>query len=108
MAAPQPTIPGYVSTTYDALILFEAGLSGHINQVRQRLHPKQQDYLIRSGGVFIYEEKAAGIKRWTDSVSSSPSCFLGNFLIYHELDKPFPSGARKRVKIQENQLGAIG
>ena len=53
--------------------------------------------LIRSGCVFIYEENASGIKRWTDGVTWSPSRILGNFLVYRELDKPFPPGEKKRA-----------
>lgn len=47
--------------------------------------------------MFIYEENASGIKRWTDGVTWSPSRILGNFLVYRELDKPFPPGEKKRA-----------
>jgi hypothetical protein len=94
----QPTYTGHVSTTNDALILFEACLSGHLNHVPRRPHDRERNSLIRSGCVFIYEENASGIKRWTDGVTWSPSRILGNFLVYRELDKPFPPGEKKRAK----------
>ncbi|KAK3612725.1 Global transcription regulator sge1, partial [Elasticomyces elasticus] len=49
------------------------------------------------GSIFIYEENASGIKRWTDGLAWSPSRILGNFLIYRELEKPLPPGAKKRA-----------
>jgi Gti1/Pac2 family transcription factor len=93
----QPTFQGHVATTNDALILFEACLSGHLNHVPRRPHDRERNQLIRSGSVFIYEENASGIKRWTDGVTWSPSRILGNFLVYRELDKPFPPGEKKRA-----------
>jgi Gti1/Pac2 family len=60
--------------------------------------PRERAQLIKSGCVFIYEENGSGIKRWTDGVPWSPSRILGNFLVYRELMKPFPSGEKKRVK----------
>ncbi|KAJ4260720.1 Global transcription regulator sge1 [Fusarium torreyae] len=93
----QPTLNGFVRTTLDALILFEACLSGRINHVPRRPHDRERTELIQSGNIFIYEEHASGIKRWTDSVTWSPSRILGNFLIYRELDKPFPPGEKKRA-----------
>ncbi|KAH0844220.1 hypothetical protein AYO21_06252 [Fonsecaea monophora] len=96
-AALQPTFQGHVATTQDALILFEACLQGHLSHVPRRPHDRERSNLIRSGCVFIYEENASGIKRWTDGVTWSPSRILGNFLVYRELDKPFPPGEKKRA-----------
>lgn len=96
-AALQPTFTGHVSTTNDALILFEACLTGQLSHVPRRPHDRERNMLIRSGCVFIYEENASGIKRWTDGVTWSPSRILGNFLVYRELDKPFPPGEKKRA-----------
>lgn len=53
--------------------------------------------------MFIYEENASGIKRWTDGVTWSPSRILGNFLVYRELDKPFPPGEKKRAMKKQNR-----
>ncbi|KAI5457907.1 Gti1/Pac2 family-domain-containing protein [Mariannaea sp. PMI_226] len=91
------TFEGHIASTIDALVLFEACLSGQLNHVPRRPHDRERQDLIKSGNVFIYEEHASGIKRWTDGVSWSPSRILGNFLIYRELEKPFPPGEKKRA-----------
>jgi len=93
----QPTWRGYVQDTKDALILFEAAIGGSLQRVVRRPHDRERTNLIKSGSVFIYEESASGIKRWTDGVPWSPSRILGNFLIYRELEKPFPPGEKKRA-----------
>jgi Gti1/Pac2 family transcription factor len=106
----QPTFTGHVATTNDALILFEACLSGQLSHVPRRPHDRERKSLIRSGCIFIYEENASGIKRWTDGVTWSPSRILGNFLVYRELDKPFPPGEKKRAmkKTSRQRLGRPG
>ncbi|KAI9782799.1 MAG: hypothetical protein M1816_001709 [Peltula sp. TS41687] len=97
VASLQPTYQGHVATTRDALILFEACLLGQRHHVPRRPHDRERAQLIQSGCVFIYEENASGIKRWTDGVPWSPSRILGNFLVYRELLKPFPPGEKKRA-----------
>lgn len=92
-----PTWTGHVTTTRDALVLFEACLNGTLHHVPRRPHDRERGSLIKSGSVFIYEENASGIKRWTDGVPWSPSRILGNFLVYRELTKPFPPGEKKRA-----------
>ena len=99
----QATWYGFVGDTREALILFEAVLQGILHRVTRRPHDRERPQLIRSGSVFIYEEGASGIKRWTDGVSWSPSRILGNFLIYRELEKPFPPGEKKRAKPKVKQ-----
>ncbi|KAL7894127.1 Gti1/Pac2 family domain-containing protein [Trichoderma sp. SZMC 28014] len=98
-----PTFNGHIATTMDAAILFEACLQGRIPHVPRRPHDRERQDLIASGNVFIYEEHASGIKRWTDGVSWSPSRILGNFLIYRELEKPFPPGEKKRALKKKKQ-----
>lgn len=93
----EPTYTGYVATTQDALILFEACLTGVLHHVPRRPHDRERGSLVRSGSVFIYEENSSGIKRWTDGVTWSPSRILGNFLVYRELERPFPPGEKKRA-----------
>ena len=93
----QPTFPGYLSSTLDALVLIEACLQGTLSHVPRRPQDRERPDLIRSGNIFIYEENASGIKRWTDGVNWSPSRILGNFLIYRELEKPFEPGQKKRA-----------
>ncbi|KAH7123189.1 Gti1/Pac2 family-domain-containing protein [Dactylonectria macrodidyma] len=94
---PNPTFEGHISSTIDALILFEACLSQQLDHVPRRPEECERQDLIKTGNAFIYDEHASGVKRWTDSVSWSPSRILGNFLIYHELEKPFPRAKGKRV-----------
>ncbi|KAG5665626.1 hypothetical protein HG530_005866 [Fusarium avenaceum] len=93
----QPTYHGFINTTLDASIIFENTFTGRCNHVPRRPHDRERQDLIKSGNVFIYEEHASGIKRWTDSLSWSPSRILGNFLIYRELERPFPPGEKKRA-----------
>ena len=99
MASPplQPTYQGLVGNTYDALMLFEACLSGRLNHVPRRPHDRERTGLICSGNIFIYEEHSSGIKRWTDGISWSPSRILGNFLVYRELCQSFGPGEKKRA-----------
>ncbi|CAL3965966.1 hypothetical protein PZA11_002772 [Diplocarpon coronariae] len=92
-----PTFYGHIASTQDALLLFEACLSGALNHVARRPHDRERVSLIKSGNVFIYEEHSSGIKRWTDGVPWSPSRILGNFLVYRELERPFPPGEKKRA-----------
>ncbi|OJJ43751.1 hypothetical protein ASPZODRAFT_135774 [Penicilliopsis zonata CBS 506.65] len=99
----EPTFTGYVATTHDALILFEACLTGVLHHVPRRPHDRERSHLVRSGSVFIYEEDSSGIKRWTDGVTWSPSRILGNFLVYRELEKPFPPGEKKRAMKKANR-----
>ncbi|KAK2764870.1 hypothetical protein FQN54_008567 [Arachnomyces sp. PD_36] len=99
----EPTYRGYVASTQDALILFEACLTGVLHHVPRRPHDRERSHLVQSGSVFIYEENASGIKRWTDGVTWSPSRILGNFLVYRELDKPFPPGEKKRAMKKGNR-----
>ncbi|KXJ94578.1 Gti1/Pac2 family-domain-containing protein [Microdochium bolleyi] len=102
-----PTFRGYIATTMDALVLFEACLSGRLSHVPRRPHDRERSALIRSGHVFIYEEHSSGIKRWTDGVPWSPSRILGNFLLYRELDKPFQPGEKKRAMKKPKVEGGV-
>lgn len=84
------TYYGIIDSTADALRVFELCRQGRLGRVRRRLHEKER-HLIRSGSVFVFDEKESGIRRWTDGRLWSPSRILGNFLIYRELDKKGPS-----------------
>ncbi|PQE23297.1 gti1 pac2 family protein [Rutstroemia sp. NJR-2017a BBW] len=92
-----PTFQGHISSTHDALLLFEACLTGHLNHVARRPHDRERSSLIKSGNIFIYEEHSSGIKRWTDGVPWSPSRILGDFLVYRELEQPFSPREKKRA-----------
>ncbi|PON20211.1 Gti1/Pac2 family protein [Trichoderma gamsii] len=92
-----PAFKGHVATTWDALLLFESCLQGHINHVPRQPNDRERQELISSGNIFIYEEHASGIKCWADGISWSPSRIVGNFLIYRELNKPFSPEEKKRA-----------
>ncbi|KAJ2080649.1 Gluconate transport-inducing protein [Coemansia sp. RSA 988] len=77
------TYYGFVSTSEDALALFEACRLGYKQRVPRRLSDGERA-AIRSGSVFVWEECESGMKRWTDGRSWSPSRVQGCFLTYHE------------------------
>lgn len=101
------TYYGYIESTFDALILFEACMAGHIQHVSRRPHDGERASVIQSGRVFIYEEKSSGIKRWTDGISWSPSRILGNFLLYRQLVKAFGPGEKKKA-IKKSKVDPTG
>lgn len=92
-----PTWKGHVETTKDALLVFEACFNGTLSHCFRRPHDRERIQLIVSGNVFVYEEATSGIKRWTDGIPWSPSRILTNFLIYRQLNSPFPPGEKKRA-----------
>ncbi|KAG8676711.1 Global transcription regulator sge1 [Fusarium poae] len=93
----QITFEGFIKSTMDALMIFEACLNGTLRHAARRPHDRERQELIRSGSVFVYEENSSGIKRWTDGVTWSPSRILQNFLVYRELTQPFPPGQKKQA-----------
>jgi hypothetical protein len=69
-------------------------------KVKRRLREEERK-LIRSGQVFVFDEKESGIKRWTDGLVWSPSRILWNFLVYRQVDKKFsgrPGTAQKSLE----------
>lgn len=79
------TFIGYIKTPKDALIIFEACRNGLLSRVQRRLTQKER-INIHSGSVFVWDEREAGMRRWTDGRTWSPSRVLGSFLTYKELD----------------------
>lgn len=51
--------------------------------VNRRLKEDERKLMIKSGTIFIWDEKVAGMKRWTDGLLWSPSRILQNFLVSH-------------------------
>lgn len=80
------TFNGLISTTTDALRVFDLSRKNLLPRVRRRFTDSER-VKIRSGSVFIFEEEESGIRRWTDGRLWSPSRILGNFLIYREIEK---------------------
>ncbi|KAG0735549.1 hypothetical protein G6F57_007338 [Rhizopus arrhizus] len=79
------TFHGFIETTTDTLLVFEACRQGILPKINRRLQERERG-AVKSGTVFVFDEKESGIKRWTDGLVWSPSRILGNFLIYRELD----------------------
>lgn len=75
-----PLLPIFSSSTHDALLVFECVRRGIMPKINRRLRDDERR-LIRSGSVFIFDEKESGIKRWTDGLLWSPSRILWNFLV---------------------------
>ncbi|TPX08154.1 uncharacterized protein E0L32_010221 [Thyridium curvatum] len=79
------TYHGYVRTPGDAIKLFEACRQGLLPRVQRRLSEKERQS-IRSGSVFVWDEREAGMRRWTDGKSWSASRVSGSFLTYREME----------------------
>ncbi|KAF9157159.1 hypothetical protein DFQ26_009089 [Actinomortierella ambigua] len=58
---------------------------GYISRVHRRLSDIERQS-VRSGSVYCFDEREAGMRRWTDGKSWSPSRVTGSFLTYRELD----------------------
>ncbi|EJD51190.1 hypothetical protein AURDEDRAFT_121079 [Auricularia subglabra TFB-10046 SS5] len=77
----QGVFRGFIRSTYDALLVFEAALSGRIPRVTRRFTDNEKRNDIRSGYCFVFGEEEAEIKRWTDGITWSPSRINKNFLV---------------------------
>ncbi|KAI8058035.1 gluconate transport inducer 1/Pac2, partial [Syncephalis plumigaleata] len=78
------TYNGYMETALDALLLLEGCRVGVLKFVTKRLDEVERTN-IRSGQIFVWDEEASGIQRWTDGRRWSSSRPRGNFIIYREL-----------------------
>ncbi|RIB10018.1 Gti1/Pac2 family-domain-containing protein, partial [Gigaspora rosea] len=76
---------GFVKSPQDAILLFEACRIGFLSRIQRRLSEKERSS-IRSGSVFVWDEREAGMRRWTDGKSWSASRVSGSFLTYRELE----------------------
>ncbi|KAK4192227.1 putative camp-independent regulatory protein [Podospora australis] len=85
MMNPMETYYGVVKTPADAIKLFEACRLGMLPRVQRRLSEKERQQ-IRSGSVFVWDEREAGMRRWTDGKSWSASRVSGSFLTYREME----------------------
>ncbi|KAF2477837.1 uncharacterized protein BDR25DRAFT_4358 [Lindgomyces ingoldianus] len=79
------TYTGHVRTPADAILLFEACRTGLLPRVQRRLSEKERQQ-IKSGSVFVWDEREAGMRRWTDGKSWSASRVSGSFLTYREME----------------------
>lgn len=55
------TFYGYIDTTQDVLLIFEGCRRGLLPRVNRRLQEKERK-LIRSGSVFVFDERESGKK----------------------------------------------
>ena len=79
------TYYGQVKTPQDAIILFEACRLGVLPRVQRRLSERERTQ-ITSGSIFVWDEREAGMRRWTDGKSWSASRVSGSFLTYREME----------------------
>lgn len=78
------TFFGYIHSTEDALLLFEACRKNELKLTARRLNSKERRE-IRSGSVFVFDEHNSGIRRWTDGLLWSPSRILGKSCRSHNV-----------------------
>ncbi|KAL5033692.1 hypothetical protein BDV3_003367 [Batrachochytrium dendrobatidis] len=97
------TFNGFVETTHDALLLFEACRIGIINCVQNRLDDKQKNE-ISHGSCYVFCQRDTGIKRWTDGRLWGPSRILGHFLVYRELDVKIPKPRNQKYDKQDRRI----
>ncbi|ODQ61272.1 hypothetical protein WICANDRAFT_29124, partial [Wickerhamomyces anomalus NRRL Y-366-8] len=76
---------GAVLSPNDALILLEAARQRLIPKITRRLKDHERQ-LIKPGSIFIWDEKEAKMRRWTDGRSWSASRVTGAFLTYREME----------------------
>lgn len=96
------TYYGHVRTPADAIILFEACRVGILPRVQRRLSEKERQS-IRSGSVFVWDEREAGMRRWTDGKSWSASRVSGSFLTYREME-----GKRGGGSVSQSSVSRAG
>lgn len=79
------TYMGLVRNPADATLIFEACRQGKLPRIQRRLSDRERN-AIRSGSIFVWDEKEAGMRRWTDGKSWSASRVAGSFLTYREME----------------------
>ncbi|KAL2143483.1 hypothetical protein VTI28DRAFT_10404 [Corynascus sepedonium] len=103
------TYYGVVRSPADAIKLFEACRLGLLPRVQRRLSEKERQ-AIRSGSVFVWDEREAGMRRWTDGKSWSASRVAGSFLTYREMEgkrgNAFGGGRRAAGKTPDSGRGS--
>lgn len=92
----RPTYIGYIKTPADAILLLAAcdlpdsvgnpSLGPPPRRISRRLLDDERAAFIRSGAIFVWDEREAGMRRWTDGRCWSASRVSGCFLTYRELE----------------------
>lgn len=91
------TYYGSLRNLDDAILLFEACRLGLAPRVQRRLSD-QERLAIRPGSIFVWDEREAGMKRWTDGRTWSASRTSGLFLTYREVHDNGQKGGGRRPK----------
>ncbi|KAI8983162.1 Gti1/Pac2 family-domain-containing protein [Trametes punicea] len=94
---------GWIKTTKDAILVFEATRAGIVPRVTRRFHDLEKRSIIQSGAILVFTEEESGIKRWTDPYLWSASRMQGNFLMYREREDEYAPEA-----VSPYQCSAIG
>ncbi|RKP11347.1 gluconate transport inducer 1/Pac2, partial [Piptocephalis cylindrospora] len=80
-----PSYHGFLSSLFDAQILFTAAIMGTIPILTRRL--TSPSLAPRSGAIYVYDEEVARIQRWTDGRAWSPARSISSpFQRYLELE----------------------
>lgn len=92
----QPSYIGYIKSPADAVLLLAAcdmpcsPQAGRANGIPRRIYRRLLDderaSLIQSGSIFVWDEREASMRRWTDGRCWSASRVSGCFLTYRELE----------------------
>ncbi|VVT53565.1 uncharacterized protein SAPINGB_P003638 [Magnusiomyces paraingens] len=101
MGTNMETYFGHVRTPLDAIYLFEACRLGILPRVQRRLSEKERQ-AITSGSVFVWDEREAGMRRWTDGKSWSASRVSGSFLTYREMEGKRNDGSSQDLEDDKN------
>lgn len=72
---------------------------GIIPRVHRRLSDIERQ-CVRSGSVYCFDEREAGMRRWTDGKSWSPSRVTGSFLTYRELDDTHGTTSKNAYRLE--------
>ncbi|KAG8854819.1 hypothetical protein FRB96_007348 [Tulasnella sp. 330] len=79
----------------DAHVLFQAVRQGHLQLIRKRLTPPEQQAL-HAGQVFVWADREGSLERWTDGHNWSPSRVRGPFLMYDEMPEDTEAFLRRK------------
>lgn len=66
------TFHGYIETTQDVLLIFEGCRRGLLPRICRRLQERERK-LIRSGSIFVFDERESGTKRKGNLLEKSSS-----------------------------------
>jgi len=94
---------GRLVTRTDALVLCEACAQGIVPRVKRRLALNERES-IRSGTIYIWDERESGLRRWTDGKSWSASRVSGPFLTYREMEGKKVHGAMENIVSSEEEV----